>query len=124
MNRTVLIVEDVETCSAILEIAFARVQGLSVHAVPSAEAALQYLTGYAVDAMITDIHLPSMDGFELIEHVRKDARYAKLPILVISGDSDAGTPRRLEILGADAYFPKPYSPTQVRQKLEQLLDGI
>ena len=64
-----------------------------------------------------------MDGFELIEKVRSSHEKARLPIIVISGDTDPRTPERIYRLGADAYFSKPYSPTQVRQKLEQLLDG-
>ena len=73
--------------------------------------------------MVTDLNLPSMDGFELIERVRSDSRTARLPIVVISGDSDPRTPARIYGLGADAFFGKPYSPAQVRQKLEQLLDA-
>jgi CheY-like chemotaxis protein len=44
-----------------------------------------------------------------------------LPILLISGDSDPMLPERALAQGADAFFPKPYSPSAVRKKLEQLL---
>jgi CheY-like chemotaxis protein len=64
-----------------------------------------------------------MDGFELIARVRSQPRNPPLPIVVISGDNDPRTLARLAELGADAYFPKPYSPAEVRQKLEQLLNG-
>jgi CheY-like chemotaxis protein len=46
-----------------------------------------------------------------------------LPIIVVSGDTDPRTPERLASIGVDAFFPKPYSPAQVRLKLEQLLDA-
>jgi len=72
-------------------------------------------------AVITDLHLPQMDGFELIETVRSRPGRGALPILVISGDSDPGTPSRLKALGANAYFQKPFSPTEVRNRLEQLI---
>jgi two-component system, chemotaxis family, chemotaxis protein CheY len=64
-----------------------------------------------------------MDGFDLIEAVRANPDHATLPILVISGDSDPRTPARLTRLGANAYFPKPYSPAEVRSRLEQLIDA-
>jgi DNA-binding response OmpR family regulator len=46
-----------------------------------------------------------------------------MPILVISGDTDPHTPERVRRLGADAFFTKPYSPGEVREKLEQLIHG-
>ncbi len=123
MIRKVLIVEDIEICAATLEIALLRVPDLIVKSASSAEQALRLMSDGDGDiaALITDIHLPRMDGFELIEEVRSQPRFSQLPILVISGDSDPATPGRLRRLGADAYFPKPYSPAEVRQRLEELI---
>ena len=125
MVRKVLIVEDIEICAATLEIALLKVPELIVESATSAEQALRVLSDGDGDiaALITDIHLPRMDGFELIEEIRSQPRFSHLPILVISGDSDPTTPGRLERLGADAYFPKPYSPAEVRQRLEELIHG-
>jgi len=126
--RTVLIVEDTDLCSEALEVALSRVPNVEVHAVATAEEALQYLGGADICALVTDLHLPSMSGFDLIEAVRSRPPGNKsggpaLPILVISGDSDPRTPSRLAGLGVSAYFPKPYSPAEVRSKLEQLIDA-
>jgi PleD family two-component response regulator len=62
-----------------------------------------------------------MDGFELIERVRGHRVHQSVPIMVITGSSDPDAPQRVERLGANAFFMKPYSPLQVREKLEQLL---
>ena len=121
MSSKVLIVEDAEMCTATLEIALVKVPGLIVEQAPTAEEALNLLSNGDISALITDIHLPRMDGFELIEKVRSQPRLAHLPILVISGDTDPHTPARLKSLGVDAYFPKPYSPAEVRQTLEHLI---
>jgi CheY-like chemotaxis protein len=123
-DRTVLIVEDAENCATTLEIALLAIPHIRVRVTATAQQALDLLTsdGASIGALVTDLNLPSMDGFELIERVRSDSRTAGLPIVVVSGDNDPRTPERLLRLGADAYFGKPYSPAQVRQKLEQLLD--
>ena len=71
--------------------------------------------------MVTDLQMPSMDGFELIERVRADQKLARLPIIVVSGDTNPETPERVRRLGADSFFTKPFSPAEVRRKLEQLL---
>jgi DNA-binding response OmpR family regulator len=123
MSRTVLIVEDVESCSEVLEVALLAVPGIKIENAVTAEQALEYLDGRDISAMITDLNLPQMDGFELIRRVRSRAAHAHMPILVISGDTDPHTPERVRRLGADAFFTKPYSPGEVREKLEQLIHG-
>jgi CheY-like chemotaxis protein len=62
-----------------------------------------------------------MDGFELIAAIRSHPRDASLPVVVISGDSHPGLAERLLGLRVDAFFAKPYSPSAVRSKLEQLI---
>jgi CheY-like chemotaxis protein len=121
MRRTVLIVEDTELCRDTLEVALMKLPNLAVQAVTTAEEALEWLEANDVCALVTDLHLPLMDGFELIEAVRQRPWRSSLPILVISGDSDPRIPIRVAKLGANAFFSKPYSPAEVRQTLEQLL---
>ena len=125
MARTVLIVEDTDLGLDALEVALDRMPGVGLRIVRTAEEALYCLgqdhaTG-EICAVITDLHLPQMDGFELIETVRSRPERGALPILVISGDSDPKTPSRLKALGANAYFQKPFSPIEVRNRLEQLI---
>jgi two-component system chemotaxis response regulator CheY len=75
-------------------------------------------------AIVTDLQMDGMDGFELIERVRAHARHSEVPIVVITGSSDPDAPKQVQRLGANAFFSKPYSPAQVREKLEQLLGGV
>ena len=121
LKRVVLVVEDAEDCSDTLDIALHSLDGISVHFAGSAEEALRMLEQLPVSALITDLHLPAMDGFELVSRVRSQPRCAAIPIVVISGDTDPDTPKRALSLGANAFFPKPYSPGAVRKKLEELI---
>jgi DNA-binding response OmpR family regulator len=123
MTRIVLIVEDTELCRDTLEVALLKLPNLAVQSVTTAEEALEWLDANDVCALVTDLHLPLMNGFELIEAVRGRPWRSSLPILVISGDSDPRIPTRVAKLGANAFFSKPYSPAEVRHKLEQLIDG-
>jgi two-component system, chemotaxis family, chemotaxis protein CheY len=122
---TVVIVEDAATCAITLEMAFLAIPGIAVTVVPTAQEALRLLDSGdgTVCAVVTDLNMPRMDGFEFIERIRAEPRHRQLPIIVVSGDTDPGTPERLAVMGADAFFSKPYSPAQVRLKLEQLLDA-
>ena len=123
MTRTILVVEDTDVLRDALEVALMKVPDVRVRTVGTAEDALRCLAEDDICALVTDLHLPHMDGFELIEAVRAQPRRSSLPILVISGDSDPRTPARLAGLGANAYFSKPYSPAEVRSRLEQLIDA-
>jgi CheY-like chemotaxis protein len=106
--------------------AFLAIPDIAVTILPTAQAALHLLASgdCAVSAVVTDLNMPRMDGFEFIERIRAEPRHQRLPIIVVSGDTDPRTPERLASIGANAFFPKPYSPAQVRLKLEQLLDAM
>jgi len=123
--RSVLIVDDSENAAATLEIALLGIPGLSVTLASSGLEALRILgrPGQAVRAIVTDLNMPRMDGYELIRRVRGDHRYSATPIVVVSADTDPGTPQRVAQMGVSAFFPKPFSPAEVRRKLEQILDG-
>ena len=121
----VLIVEDSENNAATLEIAVLSIPGLSVFLASSGVEALHILDapGCKVRAIITDLNMPRMDGYELIRRLRADGRHSATPIIVVSADTDPATPERVAGLGVEAFFPKPYSPAEVRRKLEQILNA-
>jgi CheY-like chemotaxis protein len=118
-----LIVEDAETCASTLEIIFSSIRGLRVITAASAERAWELIESRDQDirAIVTDLHMPGMDGFELIDRVRANQAHADLPIVVITGSTDPHLADRLHKHGVSAIFAKPYSPAIVREKLEQLL---
>jgi CheY-like chemotaxis protein len=131
MSKLVLIVEDSETCAETLQIALEPIAGVEVRSIHSLRAAIAILNDREseVAAIVTDLNLDlsksqsrgSGDGLDLIRQLRAEPRFARLPILLISGDSDPRLSERALAHGADAFFPKPYSPSAVRKKLEQLL---
>jgi len=108
-----------------LEIALSDIPGVTVVLASSAMEAWRILSGAgsSIRAIVTDLNMPRMDGFELIRRIRADGRLAGTPIMVVSADTDPGTPQRIAQLGVSAFFAKPFSPAQVRRKLEQILNG-
>lgn len=123
MPPTVLIVEDAETCASILEIILSSINGLNVVTASSGDQAWELLKNepQAIRAIVTDLHMPGMDGFELMERVRSHQVHRRVPIIVITGCTDLDAPEQARLRGANAVFMKPYSPARVREKLEQLL---
>ena len=82
----------------------------------TAQDALRLLAGAdcGVRAVVTDLNMPRMDGFEFMERIRAQPRHQRSPIIVVNGDTDPRTPERLTSIGVSAFFPKPYSPAQLR----------
>ena len=123
MLKQVLIVEDSEACAETLQIALESMHGIETRVIHSPGLVIAAMRESAIEiaAIVTDLHLPHLDGFDLIRQLRAEPRFARLPILLISGDSDPLLPEKALAYGANAFFPKPYSPSAVRRKLEQLL---
>jgi DNA-binding response OmpR family regulator len=119
----ILIVEDAEACMSTLEIALNAVAGHEVRTAASAEEAMGMLAEHPAAVVVTDLHLPGMSGFELIERIRAWPEAGRPMIVVISGDTDLETPQRVLGMGADAFFAKPYSPGEVRRTLEKFIDA-
>src|SRR5712692_5712161 len=124
MRHNILIVEDTETAATTLEIALQGIPDVSVFRVGDGVRALEFLaaeSGPTVDALVTDLEMPLLDGFELIRRLREQERFARLPIVVVSADSNPCVSEHVLRLGVDAYFPKPWSALQVQEKIQELL---
>lgn len=63
--------------------------------------------GYAADAILLDLEMPGMDGFEMLERLRAEPRWADLPVIVVTGREDVGAVDRAFQLGATSFVVKP-----------------
>jgi len=122
----ILIVDDTESSVAALVIALGQIPGVEVAFVSSPMEVLQSLKDRrkTVSAIITDICMPNMNGFELIRQIRADQKTSDIPIVVVTADTNPETPERTTRLGANAFFTKPFSPAAVRKTLEKLIYAV
>jgi DNA-binding response OmpR family regulator len=102
----ILLVEDDEACRLLLTTALRRA-GHEVSGCIDGRAALQAFDERRFDIVVTDIHMPEMDGLELILALRRS--YAPVRILAISGGTSAGYSYldAANKIGADRILPKP-----------------
>jgi CheY-like chemotaxis protein len=117
----VLIVDDSMWLAITLEVALLMLPEVKVVHAGSGLEAWKMIEKWPISAIVTDLNMPGMDGFELIERVRATPATARIPIIVVSADGDPEHQDRARRLGADAFFVKPYSPAAVRETLEELL---
>ena len=75
------------------------------------------------DAIITDLHIPGIDGFELTRRLRNDSRTRGVPILAVTGyKAFADDPARARRAGCDAVLPKPCSPDDLEMTVRALIE--
>lgn len=108
----VLLVEDTEALRSL----FARVlesHGCVVCKAESAHAALDAITRFGPDLVLTDVMMPEMDGIELILRLRAIPDLTQIPIVAISADSTPETERRAREAGAIDFITKPVDLSRI-----------
>lgn len=116
-SPTILVVDDSITTRT-LERSILEAHGYQVRVAVDGVEALEQLRAERVDLVVADIQMPRMDGFRLIEEMKKDGRLQRLPVILVTSRASEED-RRLGLeLGADAYI--------VKQKFDQrdLLETI
>ena len=75
------------------------------------------------DVVLTDIHMPRMDGIEMIEELRKLPQYAVTPIFVLTSDASSLRAQDGKRAGANAWILKPLVPHLVWSAIERALSS-
>jgi two-component system chemotaxis response regulator CheY len=86
--------------------------------------ALEALRTEKVDAILTDINMPVMDGEELLRRLSHDEELRPIPVIVISTDASGCRMERMKALGARGYLAKPFRPEQLRAAIEESIGSI
>lgn len=92
-------------------------EALQVVFAENGHAALSVIDEQAADLLVTDVYMPVMDGFTLVERLRQSSRTENLPVIVITGGR-AGERDRARDLGVTAFLHK---PVQFGQLLETIV---
>jgi two-component system, chemotaxis family, chemotaxis protein CheY len=75
----------------------------------------------AVDAIITDLNMPVMDGMTFVREVRKLSTYVGVPILLLTTESDAEKKAQAKAAGATGWITKPFQPQQLLDTLKKVI---
>jgi len=76
------------------------------------------VAGEKPDLILSDLHMPEMDGYQSIQRMRKDLSLATTPIVVITAEDGPGVEHRVLELGADDYIVKPFDPVVLLSRVQ------
>lgn len=121
IQKTVLVVDDSTTNRSILcDILH------SDYTVIQAENGIQALTKLKrqdkkVDAIILDIIMPEMDGYEFMNKIKQDKTLSQIPVIILTEKSDRDTEKKVLESGAWDFVPKPYDAEIIKLRLKNVI---
>lgn len=107
MSKLILTVDDSASMRMLLKTSLTA-QGFTIESANDGEHGLERMREVLPDLLITDINMPTMDGFELIEAVRSIMQFRGTPILVLSTEFSDEKKTRARAVGATGWITKPF----------------
>jgi DNA-binding response OmpR family regulator len=87
----------------------------------SAQDALAMMDKTQYDLIVSDLMMPAMDGFQLIDKLREDPRYHSTPVVVLSAKTLTDEERKRLLIGNASFMTKPFEPRALVEKITQML---
>ena len=119
-QNIIFIVDDMEANLTVAENALAK--EYRVIALSSAEKMFKTLTKFTPDMILLDIQMPEMDGFEAMKKLKSDELYAEIPVIFLTGLSDAESEAHGIKLGAVDFIMKPFTEPVLINRIKKHLD--
>jgi two-component system chemotaxis response regulator CheY len=119
--KRILVADDSIATRALIGAALSELQNVQVERVSTGIEALKMLSTTAIDLVLTDIHMPEINGLELVRFIKSDRRLRSIPVIVISTESTEDDRQRALSMGADDYLPKPFTASQLQHVISKYL---
>lgn len=119
MKKRILIVDDEFSLRSLMEVVF-KDEGYSVSLAEDGISALRTLENGHFDILITDINMPSMNGIELFNNVKK--LYPQIPVIFVSGYDHKNLAEKLLREGASYFFRKPLNLNMLKRAVKSILE--
>ena len=119
-EKRVLFVEDSPTMRRIIFNTLKRLGFNDIIEAEDGKDALEKLKTAEVDLILTDWNMPEMNGHELVQHLRKEAKYKTTPILMVTTRGMEDDVMTAIQAGVNGYVVKPFTPEILQKKLVEL----
>jgi two-component system, chemotaxis family, chemotaxis protein CheY len=119
-----LIVDDFSTMRRIVRGLLKEMGHLDCDEAEDGAVAITKLRNGRFDFVVTDINMPNMNGFELLEAIRADASMQALPVLMVTAEARKEDIVRAAQLRASGYIVKPFSKATLEEKVSKIMGQV
>jgi signal transduction histidine kinase len=119
----ILVVDD-EELNRILLAANLQESGYTVETAEDGQQALLMLRAQLVDAVLLDLMMPRMDGYQVLAEMKQDAALRRIPVIVISSTDEMKSIVRCIEMGATDYLTKPFDPVLLHARIRGSLASL
>lgn len=97
-------------------------QGYTVFTATNGREALNMLGERPFDLVLLDVMMPELDGYGVLEHMKRDPEWREIPVIMISALDEISSVARCIEMGAEDYLPKPFEPVVLRARISACLE--
>jgi len=119
-RKLILVVEDEQEIRKLLSFHIG-ISGYEVVSVSDGAEAVKSIKEHIPDLIVLDILLPRMNGWELLDCLRREFGAADIPVIVVSALDEVGDKLRAFSSGAEDYLTKPFSPRELIMRIQKIL---
>lgn len=122
MGKRVLLIEDEPNIIEAMSFILSR-DGWTVHTHEDGETAMEKLRGFPPDLVILDVMLPGRSGFDILRDLRADVATKEIPVVMLTARGQEKDREMAARLGATHFMTKPFSNTEVRDVVRDLMEA-
>ena len=120
----ILVVDDVQFVRRELKVQLRKLGFENVDAAENGRQALEMMRGQGYGLVISDWVMEPMDGFELLQEIRRDTNLGKTPFIMITGNIQPEQVTAAKKAGVNSYIAKPFNVVTLKQRLESVLGPL
>ncbi len=120
MPKKILVVDDEELLVKMVGLRL-KANGYEVISACDGKEGLAKAKEESPDLIILDVMMPGMDGYKVCGLLKKDTRFAKIPVIMFTAKAQVDDKKIGEEVGANAYITKPFDPQVLLAKIKELL---
>lgn len=120
MNKTILVVDDSQSLRNLVKLVLEE-EGFRILLAENGKDALDKMASEDIQLLVTDLHMPVMDGMELIKNVRRLKEFRYLPILILTTETNSQIKIQAKDIGATGWITKPFDDEKLIRTIKRVL---
>jgi len=119
-RKKVLIIDDEKDFCTLAKMHLCAISGFDVHTALTGIDGLNLAKKIHPDIIVLDLVMPGIDGFEVLEELKKDCGTLEIPVIMLTAREDPKLKKRALELYNESYLVKPIDAKQLKEKIEEI----